>query len=285
MSTPERAGWYDDPEDESQLRYFDGIVWSDHAVPKRVPTPAPTPQEPPGGTSGHGGPGTDVFGRVGGAAPQHPRPPHGQQQTPPGWGPTAASTESTTADGQPLAGYGARAGAYLIDMLVVGILNLLFAGWALWLWMADYWAFVWDAAQRGDSQAIDGLSPEELLGFFEWRYYFLYLGISLLVLAAYHIGFLAARSATPGKMALGLSVRRTDHPGRIGAGTAFMRMLLPLGVGVFSAVPLLSYLVGLVSVVDLLWPIKDTRQQALHDKIAGTQVVKGKQPRERPRQG
>ena len=41
MSTPERAGWYDDPEDESQLRYFDGVVWSQHRVPRRAPAPEP----------------------------------------------------------------------------------------------------------------------------------------------------------------------------------------------------------------------------------------------------
>ena len=44
-------------------------------------------------------------------------------------------------------------------------------------------------------------------------------------------------------------------------------------------VPLLSYLVFFVTLADLLWPLRDPRRQALHDKIAGTQVVRGRQPR------
>lgn len=35
------AGWYDDPEDASQYRYWDGSVWSEHRAPKKAP-PAPT---------------------------------------------------------------------------------------------------------------------------------------------------------------------------------------------------------------------------------------------------
>ena len=104
-------------------------------------------------------------------------------------------------------------------------------------------------------------------------------GITLLVQTAYHVGFLSTRSATPGKMVLGLSVRSVDRAGRIGVGTAFMRILLPLAIGVLSVIPLVSYLMSFVAIADLVWPIKDQRRQALHDKIAGTQVVRGKQPR------
>lgn len=285
MSTPERAGWYDDPEDETRLRYFDGIIWSDRTVPRRAPQPEP----PVEATLPHDGPATDVFGR-----PSRPPEPARQQPAgqhlpaqqpgwggpPPGWGAAQPPPGPTTQDGQPLASFGARAGAYLIDGLIVMLINLVVSGWALWLWVADYWSFVWDAAQRGDQDAVNELTPDQLFGFFEWRYYFIAIGLALLVQAVYHIGFLVLRNATPGKMVLGLTVRPTDRPGRLSAGTAFMRMLLPLGVGVLSVVPLVSYLVWFVTVADLLWPLKDPRRQALHDKIAGTQVVKGKQPRD-----
>lgn len=302
MSTPESAGWFDDPEDDSQLRYFDGIIWSDRTAPRRAPRrQRPAPEDP----AAQEGPGTDVFGRptAGAGQQRHAQQPHerqsqqpwagqqpqrGQQQPPAGWdapqqqagwGQQVPAAGPTTSDGQPLASYGARVGAYLIDLLIVGLLNLLVAGWAWYLWMADYWTYVWDAAMAGDQDAVNNLTPEQLLGFFDWKYLFIATGLSLLVQAAYHIGFLATRNATPGKMMLGLSVRRVDRPGPFGVGQAFMRMLLPLGVGVFSMVPLLSYLLWFVSVADLVWPIKDQRRQALHDKIAGTQVVKGKQPR------
>ena len=34
------SGWYDDPQDSSQLRYWDGVVWSSHITPKVSPTVA-----------------------------------------------------------------------------------------------------------------------------------------------------------------------------------------------------------------------------------------------------
>jgi len=41
----------------------------------------------------------------------------------------------------------------------------------------------------------------------------------------------------------------------------------------------LSSVATLVRIADLLWPAWDGRRQALHDKVAGTQVVQGSQPR------
>ena len=58
-----------------------------------------------------------------------------------------------------------------------------------------------------------------------------------------------------------------------------MRSLLPLGVLLLSAVPVISYLTSFITLADLLWPIRDPRRQALHDKVAGTLVVKGRQGR------
>ena len=34
MATPQSPGWYDDPEDPQQLRYFDGVVWTRHTTPR-----------------------------------------------------------------------------------------------------------------------------------------------------------------------------------------------------------------------------------------------------------
>lgn len=300
MSIPERAGWYDDPEDDSRLRYFDGIIWSDRTVPRHAPRQQAAPRpDAAGSTQPQGSPGADVFGRpTGGAPPVGQQPPQQwwpgpqqpQQSQPgqqPGWGgpqppygrDQQQTAEPTTEDGQPLASYLSRVGAYLIDALLLAVLNLLVSGWAWYLWMADYWAFAWDAARANDPERVNELTPEEILGFFDWQYLFIAMGLSLLLQVAYHVGFLATRSATPGKMLVGLSVRGVDGPGVIGVGTAFMRYLLPLGIAVLSLVPLVSYVIWIVSLVDLLWPLKDPQRQALHDKIAGTQVVRGKQPR------
>ena len=32
--TQQPAGWYDDPQDPAQLRYWDGVIWSSHVSPK-----------------------------------------------------------------------------------------------------------------------------------------------------------------------------------------------------------------------------------------------------------
>jgi hypothetical protein len=37
------ANWYDDPEHPTQLRYWDGVAWTDHRAPKPAPAPAPAP--------------------------------------------------------------------------------------------------------------------------------------------------------------------------------------------------------------------------------------------------
>lgn len=260
MSTPERAGWYDDPEDESQLRYFDGVVWSQHRVPRRAPAPEPVPQ-----TQHSAGPQRDVFGR-----PTQPTQP--PQAAPDGW-PQTQEGAPTTDEGEPLAGIGARFGAYLIDATVLGFLIAVVSGWAWYRWIADYWSYVYDAAMAGDTAAVEGLSPEQIMSMLDMRYMVIATGLSLLVLAVYHVGFLATLRATPGKLVLGLSVRRADRPGRLGVGTAFMRVLLPLALGVMSALPLISLFATLIWVVDKLWPLRDPRRQALHDKVAGTLVV------------
>ena len=33
----QQAGWYDDPQDDSNLRYWDGVQWTDHTSPKQKP--------------------------------------------------------------------------------------------------------------------------------------------------------------------------------------------------------------------------------------------------------
>src|SRR5690349_8348689 len=43
MTTPPTpAGWYPDPEQSGQLRYWDGANWSEHRIPEH-----PTAAEPP----------------------------------------------------------------------------------------------------------------------------------------------------------------------------------------------------------------------------------------------
>ncbi len=89
----------------------------------------------------------------------------------------------------------------------------------------------------------------------------------------YQVAFLTWKGATPGKMALGIAVRLRDRPatrrsswpssGRRSTSPRSCSSLIP-GIGASS--PLIKFL-------DLLWPLWDDKRQALHDKVATTNVV------------
>ncbi|HOF64866.1 MAG TPA: DUF2510 domain-containing protein, partial [Dermatophilaceae bacterium] len=37
---PQPSGWYDDPQNAANLRYWDGVLWTDNTVPKVAPSAA-----------------------------------------------------------------------------------------------------------------------------------------------------------------------------------------------------------------------------------------------------
>jgi uncharacterized RDD family membrane protein YckC len=68
---------------------------------------------------------------------------------------------------------------------------------------------------------------------------------------------------TPGKRAMGIRVRN-EAGGPAGYGRAFGRNLVARVIGFFP----------LVGLVDVLWPLWDSRKQCLHDKAGSTIVVR-----------
>ncbi|HEV2199392.1 MAG TPA: RDD family protein [Bryobacteraceae bacterium] len=83
--------------------------------------------------------------------------------------------------------------------------------------------------------------------------------ISLAVGATYETYFVSTRSATPGKMALGLKIVRPDGS-PVSAGLAFGRYLAHL---------LSGYLLG----IGYLMAAFDVEKRALHDRMCETRVV------------
>jgi uncharacterized RDD family membrane protein YckC len=82
---------------------------------------------------------------------------------------------------------------------------------------------------------------------------------------AYYTAFHGSESGqTPGKRVTGIAVRDAHSAGRASYGKALARIFVMM---VFQ-------LVSLVQVLNFLWPLWDPRNQALHDKIAGTIVVR-----------
>jgi uncharacterized RDD family membrane protein YckC len=69
---------------------------------------------------------------------------------------------------------------------------------------------------------------------------------------------------TPGKRVLGIRVR-SEAGGRLGYGRALGRWAIGFVFAILLYVPL---------ILDYLWPLWDARNQALHDKVAGSIVVR-----------
>jgi len=306
----QRAGWYDDPEDPLYLRYFDGIIWTNNRQPKASPTAARSSigyAGPPGTLGGPaaGGP-ADTRGPAGQPAsgwgrqtPQQPQQPQqGHQgwgkQPPQGWGQApqlgpayggvyGGTAGKTTPDGTPLAGWGVRVGAFIIDGIIQGIISAVVGAY----WLIDVARWYVDFVNRTLEQAnpaIDQAALQSELMSRLWPY----LVVSLAVRLVYDIGFLTWRGATPGKMLLRLQVRRRDRPGPPDIVTVLRRLALPVlitavslplqvarggGLGTSAAVILLGLGLSVVQFLDYLWPLWDERNQALHDKIAATNVV------------
>lgn len=315
MSTPTTPGWYDDPEDDTQLRYFDGVVWSKHTTPRstRQASAAPQPGQQqfpgqghppqyPGQGQASGPPPGQAAGQAPGQAQgqapwqapgqppatggwQAPPAPHPGQQNPQfpgapqqaGWNaPAYAGVRvPTTPDGQPLASYWQRVGAYLIDGIIQFVLLMLLGGWFAFKAFEPVWDDLRTAMESGDPTAFDTITADNV----NYGYLIVFGIVSAVIAFGYAVFFLSRTGATPGKAVVGISVRLRDRPGVLSVADAARRTSLQAALSLLGNIPLLGNLFSLLALLDLLWPAWDDKKQALHDKIGRTNVVVGKQPR------
>jgi uncharacterized RDD family membrane protein YckC len=296
MANPQSPGWYDDPENPQQLRYFDGVVWTRHTSPRST-LPAPGTNQPAqqGSVAPPGWPGQQPAQtpqpRQYPPQGQQPYPPQGQQQYPPqgqqqypygqggGWSmppaPTVYGAKARTPDGEPLAGWWKRFAARLIDWIIVWVLSLPLTGYFLYRAFAELWPAVEDYAREiesGNSSAVPPTATPEMV-----KWLVAYSVILTLVAIAYEVFFTTRSGATPGKRALGLRVRLRERPGPLPVQAALTRTVIPIGGNLVSSLPLLSQLVGLLQVADGLLPLVNERKQAIHDLMAKTNVVDTRQ--------
>jgi uncharacterized RDD family membrane protein YckC len=85
-----------------------------------------------------------------------------------------------------------------------------------------------------------------------------------------------SRGQTLGKRAVGIAVKRADSLERVGYPRAFVRTLaalLPWALTV-ALVPFIGPWFWLLIPLDNLWPLWDSRKQALHDRVARTVVIR-----------
>lgn len=126
-----------------------------------------------------------------------------------------------------IASVGQRLGAFLVDFAIsvlVGIVGVVIG-----------------SAIGGDGSVVE-------------------LGLSIVYWIAVLI-MVATRGQSPGKIAIGIKIVKTDG-GSIGFGTTLLREII--GKIISSIIILLGY----------IWILFDGQRQGWHDKIAGTYVVK-----------
>ena len=155
--------------------------------------------------------------------------------------PAGAEAAPATRDpaAHPLAGWGRRLAAYLLDALfssLVGLVVYLLAG-----------------EDAVEASVVAGI----VLGYL----------VLLVVVAAYYTYLHGnERGQTWAKRLLGIRVRDEATGGRIGYGRAFARWLMPLLFWNFFVIP---------GILDGLWPLWDEKRQTWHDKIVRSVVVRG----------
>jgi uncharacterized RDD family membrane protein YckC len=287
------AGWYDDPQDPSQLRYWDGVVWSNHVSPKVSPTveqstigmpygviPASDRPHSPGSQGAQGAPtaprGYDSpqqgQGQPGGQWPAYGQGPGALGQQELGY----QSHMATTPDGAVLSGWWKRVLARILDGIIVWVVVLpltLGPMKSAFNVFSQYMQQVMSAAQAGSST----MPPQPTAALTAPI-----MQVSLITLAAYvayEIAFLTWIGATPGKRVVGISVRLRDKAGPPPLLAVVTRTAVKEGGAIFGLVPLLGSLGSLFSLVDSLWPLWDDKKQAIHDRAAATNVVVGHQPK------
>src|SRR3954462_11178581 len=189
-----QPGWHPDPTQPStgaqygeppRLRYWDGTRWTEHTAPAQAP--AATQQY----AAAH------VYGQ-----PVHSGP----------------GRVATTPDGVPLAGWWMRVAALLLDGILLGIVGVIVS----LPWLRDAWHIYRDwfddvlrASEDGGSASVNStqLQRDLFKPLASTRASNHPPGVF------YQVGFLMWKQATPGKLLIGLRVRRRETPGPMPIGT------------------------------------------------------------------
>jgi uncharacterized RDD family membrane protein YckC len=205
----------------------------------QAPAPGPqAPPPPPQGPPGYAPPAPESAPSYGGPVP------------PGGWQQPIARPESGWA-GRPLASWGSRLGAYLIDFLIVLIPVVLLA------------IVIFGGAADGDSSVWEWVGASIL--------YALLFGVVFLLYAPLLMIRQGERNGqTLGKQMVGIRVVR-DNGEPFGFGWAALRevVLKQIAVNVASSIiPFIPWF------LNFFWPLWDDQNRALHDMAASTHVIR-----------
>ena len=280
------GGWYPDPIDAAQERYWDGWQWSRNTRPREGAVQPPYGLQPYGGqpAAGQSYGGQPYGGEQGPYSDQQPYP--GQQQYPgqqpyvgQPYGSPAQQTAPAalggraqaafTADGVPLSGWWWRVLAAWLDSIFVGLLVAIPAFpiyQRMYASFAAYFDQVLSAARSGQPAP----AQPDITTFLSSTDQLSLLAIQIGVALVYNIAFLRWKSATPGKLICRLRVVPVDqgHPtGPLSWNSVVIRTLVWVLPGV-------SGFLIFFRVLDGLFPLWQPKRQALHDLAARTQVIR-----------
>lgn len=246
-------GWYPDPVDGTRERYWDGWNWSRNTREREH--------------------ASQSAGTVrGGISPRVAQTPSGQAQTPSGQDPPPGQRPDAsmrTADGVPVAGWGWRLLAGVVDLIIVKVVAFMAAlpfMMAIITRMSHYFSDAMRAAEHGKTASppapTDLIKPNEQL----WI-----MLITAVIGVAYFALMWRFASATPGQLLCGLRVvpfgtGRPGHP--LSWGVSVLRSVIwsvPLAIG---------SLLLIFAIINALMPLWQTHRQTMHDLAAQTQVVK-----------
>jgi uncharacterized RDD family membrane protein YckC len=244
------GGWYSDPVDPSQERYWDGWQWSRTTRPRESGTRAGLSlrRDAAGGVTGEDS-SVDVDASAGGS--------YGRPQLRP---------EPHTSDGVPLAGWGWRLLAVLIDNMIVSTVTAVVLG-PIYLHLvravSEVFRTTVEAARTGQRAPAMG----ELIS---GREQLIVIGVSLAVQLIYLVVFWRWKAATPGKLVCGLRIVPFDH-GRSREPLRWQAILIRAAIWVLPAAQ--GWLFPL-KLIDGVYPLFHPQRLAIHDLAARTQVVK-----------
>jgi uncharacterized RDD family membrane protein YckC len=160
--------------------------------------------------------------------------------------------------GMPLADFGERLLAFLLDRLILMAILLI----PLIVVMVGMFMVLLNAAQAaapGEPPNFGGFIPLIFIGFF-----FGILGLDALATYLYQVSYQLRTGVTVGKRVMKLRIVDAETGAPMEVSAARKRWVIQLLFG----------FVGMVSYLDGLWQLWDPQKQTLHDKVARTVVVK-----------
>ncbi len=262
--TQRPSGWYDDPDEPDQLRYWDGILWSNRTMPKVKPgledshLGAPARHEEQTERIDLRKP-ADPY-----AGPRRPQPQQGPGRM--SYGPLPVPQ---TPDGAQLSGWWRRVGAYIIDYLLVIVVAAIITYPWLSDWMTAYQDWVDDMVTATQQQTQAPAMPSSVLAF-PWQT----MVVNLVLYAIYEITMIARWGQTIGKMATGIRVRQAGTDQLLSLHDSAIRFVIKQVNIIGALIPVIGSLAVIFTVVNYLSPLFDRMKQAIHDRGAHSYVVR-----------